>query len=198
MEKCSVQRFLLVTSDDFGYSEERDDGIIECYKSGAITGAVAMVNGISVATGVIKAKQAGMPLDLHMNLTEGLPVGPREGQYQTLVNEKGMFLGIQGFRDAVSRGDVDMAEVREEMIVQVQRFAELTGHTPVKVDGHQHFHTHPGIVNVYAEVLRQHDIKMSRVPLEEGAPLNAYKEFLVNVIEESKRCKNDFQANGIR
>jgi len=58
----SAQKYLLITSDDFGYSEPRDDGIIECYKAGAITGSVAMVNGVSIQSGVKKAKAAGLVL----------------------------------------------------------------------------------------------------------------------------------------
>ena len=52
----------MITSDDYGYSDTRDDGILECFKSGAITGAAAIVNGVSIESGVAKAKLCGMPL----------------------------------------------------------------------------------------------------------------------------------------
>ncbi|KAH3891285.1 hypothetical protein DPMN_015378 [Dreissena polymorpha] len=44
-------KYLMITSDDYGYSDTRDDGILECFKSGAITGAAAIVNGVSIESG---------------------------------------------------------------------------------------------------------------------------------------------------
>lgn len=47
---------------------------------------------------------------LHVNLTEGDPVGCRH--YKTLTGENGYFRGMFGMREAAARGDISLDEVR--------------------------------------------------------------------------------------
>lgn len=53
---------LIIIADDYGYSNERDDGIIQCYKTGAITGVSLMVNGYSAERAVKNALCVGLPI----------------------------------------------------------------------------------------------------------------------------------------
>lgn len=56
------QRYLLIVADDYGYSAERDAGIRDCFKAGAISATSLMVNGISAKDAVEEAKKIGMPV----------------------------------------------------------------------------------------------------------------------------------------
>ena len=58
------EQYLIITADDFGYSEERDDGIVDCFMKGAISNVSLMVNGYSVETAVKKAKAVGLPMGM--------------------------------------------------------------------------------------------------------------------------------------
>ena len=57
-----MHSYLIIIADDFGYSEERNAGIIECFKAGAITGASLMANGHSVVHAVTQAKTVNIPI----------------------------------------------------------------------------------------------------------------------------------------
>lgn len=47
--------------------------------------------------------------DLHMNITEGVPVG--KGPYHMLVNDKGFMHGKDKIRELHNRGKIDLREV---------------------------------------------------------------------------------------
>ncbi|XP_052245643.1 carbohydrate deacetylase-like [Dreissena polymorpha] len=175
-------KYLMITSDDYGYSDTRDDGILECFKSGAITGAAAIVNGVSIESGVAKAKLCGMPLTLHLNLTEGHPVG---SNYTTLTNKHGSLLGKMGFQEAISRNSISGQEIRDEIQSQIDRFTQLTNYKPPKVDGHQHAHVAPGVAEIYADVLHHNGIGMTRLPIETEAEDSARSEFLKTIVIQS-------------
>ncbi|MGH0171574.1 UNVERIFIED_CONTAM: hypothetical protein FKN15_015584 [Acipenser sinensis] len=58
--------------------------------------------------------------------------------------------------------------VEQELKAQVQLFCELTGQLPHHMDGHQHVHVLPGVRDVFARVLSDHQIRFTRVPVEPG------------------------------
>lgn len=55
-------RCLIINADDFGYSHERDRGIMECFQTSAISSASLLVNGVNVVQAVELAKQENLPL----------------------------------------------------------------------------------------------------------------------------------------
>jgi predicted glycoside hydrolase/deacetylase ChbG (UPF0249 family) len=106
--KCE---YLIVTADDFGYAVQRDKGIIEAFNNGIITRASLLVNGFSAGTTAVKlAQEHGLILGIHLNLTEGKPVS--ENGNTSLTSEGNCFFrGKFGFRDALSRGEINMSHV---------------------------------------------------------------------------------------
>ena len=55
-------KYLIITADDYGYSEERDDGILECYHDNGISNVSVMVNGCHVEEAIRKADAVGLPM----------------------------------------------------------------------------------------------------------------------------------------
>jgi len=53
---------LVITADDLGYGIQRDNGIMQCYKSGAVTQGTVLINGSSAKFAIMHAKQLAMPL----------------------------------------------------------------------------------------------------------------------------------------
>ena len=104
--------YLIVTADDFGYDNERDEGIIKAFTDGIVTRASLIINGYSARRSAIKLSQEhGLALGLHLNLTEGKPVC--ENDISSLTSEGSCFFrGKFGFREALSRGDIDMCHVK--------------------------------------------------------------------------------------
>ncbi|XP_045173413.2 carbohydrate deacetylase-like [Mercenaria mercenaria] len=195
-----VLKNLIITADDLGYSTERDNGIIQCFRQGVISGASLMMNGHCVVNAVRQATAVKMPIDLHLNLTEGYPVSTRERN--SLTGEDGFMLGKMGFRQAVEEGAVDLSEVKAEIQAQIDRFHQLTGQLPIKVDGHQHVHVIPGVCVAFAEALEKNGITMSRLPIEEDISSHVWlsrqqQEFMEGVVQQSRLAQRIFTKHGI-
>ena len=66
----TTSRFLVINADDYGYSPERDAGILDCYHDNSISSVSLMVNGCHAKEAVEKAKIGGLPMG--MNHLKGL------------------------------------------------------------------------------------------------------------------------------
>ncbi|KFV41083.1 UPF0249 protein ydjC [Tyto alba] len=108
-----------------------------------------------------------------------------------------------GFRTALSKGLLNMSEVKQELKAQVELFHELTGHLPPHMDGHQHIHVLPEVRHVFAEVLEEYGIKYTRVPIEPGLHNcdwipPSLMDFYQGVEEDSFNTVDVFTRHGIR
>lgn len=127
-----------------------------------------LVNASAAKEAAELAKRHNIPMGLHANLSEGVPVCPRLQQSSTLVNNNGFFHGKMGFRRCLERGQLSIKQVETELRAQVKLFIELTGHTPHHMDGHQHVHVLPEVRLVFAQILADFGIPYTRVPVEPG------------------------------
>ncbi|XP_061866190.1 carbohydrate deacetylase isoform X2 [Colius striatus] len=144
-----LQVKLIVTGDDFGYCPRRNQGIVDCFLAGAVSNVSLLVNGSAAADAAKLARRYNIPIGLHANLSEGSPVCEVLKTNSSLLNQDGFFHGKMGFRTALSKGLLNMSEVKQELKAQVELFQELTGHLPPHMDGHQHVHVlpEPGLHN---------------------------------------------------
>ncbi|XP_060893485.1 carbohydrate deacetylase [Labrus mixtus] len=159
---------LVVTGDDFGYCPRRNQGIVDCFQAGGLSNVSLLVNAAAAKDAADLAKRHNIPIGLHANLSEGVPVCESLQTDSTLVNQRGFFHGKMGFRQALQRGQLSMKQVELELRAQVRLFMELTGHLPHHMDGHQHVHVLPGVREVFAQVLSDLSIRFTRVPVEVG------------------------------
>jgi predicted glycoside hydrolase/deacetylase ChbG (UPF0249 family) len=99
---------------------------------------------------------------LHFNLTEG----------HALSGDRREFLGKEGFWAASRQAQggspqlLDRDWIRQELMAQLDKFRELTGHEPQYVDGHNHIHVSPVVAAVLLEVLPPRGIRFVRCPIE--------------------------------
>ncbi|XP_027762201.1 carbohydrate deacetylase [Empidonax traillii] len=198
-----LQVKLIITGDDFGYCPRRNQGIVDCFLAGAISNVSLLVNGSAAADAAKLAKRYSIPIGLHANLSEGSPVCEVLKTNSSLLNQDGFFHGKMGFRTALSRGLLNMSEVKQELKAQVELFRELTGHLPPHMDGHQHVHVLPEVRHVFAEVLEEYGIKYTRVPVEPGLHNcdwipRALMDFYLGVEEDSFNTVDVFTKHGIR
>ncbi|NXH58151.1 YDJC deacetylase, partial [Rhabdornis inornatus] len=198
-----LQVKLIVTGDDFGYCPRRNQGIVDCFLAGAISNVSLLVNGSAAADAAKLARRHNIPIGLHANLSEGSPVCEVLKTNSSLLNQDGFFHGKMGFRTALSKGLLNMSEVKQELKAQVELFHELTGHLPPHMDGHQHVHVLPEVRHVFAEVLEEYGIKYTRVPIEPGLHNcdwipPSLMEFYLGVEEDSFNTVDVFTKHGIR
>ncbi|XP_009909291.2 carbohydrate deacetylase isoform X2 [Dryobates pubescens] len=198
-----LQVKLIVTGDDFGYCPRRNQGIVDCFLAGAVSNVSLLVNGSAAADAAKLARRHNIPIGLHANLSEGSPVCEVLKTNSSLLNQDGFFHGKMGFRTALSKGLLNMSEVKQELKAQVELFRELTGHLPPHMDGHQHIHVLPEVRHVFAEVLQEYGIKYTRVPIEPGLHNcdwipPALMDFYLGVEEDSFNTVDVFTHHGIR
>lgn len=162
----------MITADDFGFSTERNDGVMEAFNNGAVKSASLLLNCTGTTNGVECAKNTGLTLGLHLNLTEGKPV--EQTVYKTLTTPEGIFHGMLGTRSALEKGEIDISEIEIEIDRQLKRFEELVGKKPVYVDGHQHIHLHPVVAPIFAKALNRNGIFITRLPMEVNLDLKTW------------------------
>ncbi|XP_050966235.1 carbohydrate deacetylase isoform X4 [Labeo rohita] len=193
---------LVVTGDDFGYCERRNQGIVDLFKAGGISNVSLLVNAVSAEHAAELAKRNHIPIGLHANLSEGLPVS-QDLTGSTLLNKDGFFHGKMGFREVLQSGQLKMSEVEAELRAQVNRFCELVGHMPYHMDGHQHVHVLPEVREVFAQVLSDFGITYTRVPIEPGLKFCTFlpshlRDFNAQVEKDALESIEVFHRHGIR
>ncbi len=176
---------LFVNADDAGLAASTDDAILACAEAGIVRCATVVANGRTAPAFVRRARDAGLDLGLHFNLTEGVALG---GPYATLTDGTGRFHGPKSevWRRAAA-GEFDGAEVEAEASAQWERLRAL-GAEPSHVDGHNHVHLFPAARRFFGGCGgRPH----CRIPLERIAPPGylpaAFREWALALGREARR-----------
>lgn len=113
---------------------------------------------------------------LHINLSEGQPVRPK-ASISTLVDPtSGLFYTKTGIRQNLEK--INLQEIEKEVEGQLIKYIDLFDVSPPRLDGHQHCHVLPGVVDVLCRLLPRYDVKWIRVPQETLFKHPNYREIL--------------------
>jgi predicted glycoside hydrolase/deacetylase ChbG (UPF0249 family) len=131
---------LIVNGDDLGLDNATTDSILRCFRAGRISSASAFVGMRDSARAAALAREANLPIRLHLNFTEPFtdPSVPAD------VRDRQAKLSRHFARSQVAYGICN--PLRQSMIEagiqdQLGAFEQLYGEMPRAVDGHQHVHT---------------------------------------------------------
>ncbi len=131
---------VIVNADDLGVHTSIDEGIFQAFDKGIVTSASLLAVGANVEEAARVAVAAGLPVGLHLSLSEGKPLRMRRGY---LVGEDGRFdrsaLDIILRYNPLAEGDAELQGLRAEIDSQFQYLADL-GVNLTHVDTHQHVH----------------------------------------------------------
>jgi hopanoid biosynthesis associated protein HpnK len=165
-------RGLIITADDFGVAPEVNEAVELAHRGGVLTAASLMVGSPAAADAIARARRMpGLRVGLHVVLVEGRPVLPA-GAVSRLVDETGAFrrgLAALGAEIAFSRRARGQAAA--EITAQFDSFLE-SGLRLDHCNAHQHFHLHPVIGELVAEIGSRFGLRSVRVPLEPSRVLN--------------------------
>ena len=162
----------LLHADDLGLADGVDAAIIDLAQSGQLQGASLLVNGPSAADAMEAWRNLAEPppLTLHLCLTEGhrlakcadLPSG-----FGTLLLAS--LLPWQRRRIA--------PQLRTVLQEQIRRYRQLTGLSQIRLDGHQHIHLVPLVLDAVLDLAPSEAItwvRTTREPLPEGLSLRLW------------------------
>jgi predicted glycoside hydrolase/deacetylase ChbG (UPF0249 family) len=125
-----VTRRLIVNADDFGLTRGVSEGILAAHRHGIVTSTTALVTSRIESEHVARARDSGLGIGLHVNLTLGRPLTSGA----SLVDESGRF--VRDARRAAARASA--REVDAEIAAQVERFMDLFERPPTHLDSHHH------------------------------------------------------------
>ena len=159
-----VMRQLIINADDFGEAAI-SPGILEAHQKGVVTSATLLVNANDVEANIALAQKQHLPLGLHLNLTHGTPLSDAS----TLLHGD-LFLERDTFVRALEENRINPEDIRRETEAQLRWFTEHAG-TPTHIDGHNHVHILPTVLDVLLPLARKYDVSFLRIPFSrEGAP----------------------------
>ncbi len=162
---------LIVNADDLGADEARNAGIFEAVEAGAVTAVSILVNGPAYPDALTRiAATAGghVSFGVHLNLTEGMPLMPG---LACLTDPVGRFPGkAEAHRRLMVAGDREREDaIGREFAAQVGALRDA-GIPVDHLDGHQHIHVFPAVIEAAIRAAEAFGIPWIRFP-EEPAPV---------------------------
>lgn len=153
---------LIVNADDLGISPNRDRGLFRAFAAGIVSSASLLANGEDFAAAAAEARAAGLPVGVHLNLSEGRPLaGPIPG----LTDGDGRFPGKAGLRLRLLGGWREATAVLREFAAQIDR-VRAAGLEPDHLDTHQHCLLFPALTDLVIAAAAAAGIGAIRLPLQ--------------------------------
>ena len=154
---------LIVTADDFGYSKYTNRAIIKCFREGIVTSTSLIVNTRYFNESIkLLKKNKKLNVGLHINLTEFKPLTKSESltdKHKDFIDKNKWF---NGYYKQIKKN-----EVENEINAQILKFLS-SGLKITHINGHNHIHIFPKIIDVVVKLAKKYRIKCIRIPYEFG------------------------------
>jgi len=196
----AADRTLVVNADDVGLHAGITDGAIAAHDAGVVgsCSVVATGPGFADAAARLRARPA-LDVGVHLALTGGVPLSPA-AEVTSLVDGGGRLppdWRVPAWRAATGRLRPD--EVERELRRQVARVLDA-GLAVSHLDGHEHLHALPGVLEIVVAVAVELAIPFVRCPRESepwrGGPARA--PALVALDRLGRRAAQRVRAAGLR
>jgi predicted glycoside hydrolase/deacetylase ChbG (UPF0249 family) len=152
---------LIVNADDFGFTRDVNEGIVEAHRNGILTATTVMANGEAFDHAVALAREnPSLDVGCHLVLVQGRSVADPSRDLPATVGELVRAL-MQG-----------RLAVYEELSAQVRKIARA-GIRPTHIDTHKHTHLLPPVLSAIARVAREFRIPWVRRPFDFGIDTGA-------------------------
>lgn len=149
----SSRKKLVVNADDFGFTPDVNQGILEAHTRGVLTATTLMANGAAFQDAVQRAREApALDIGCHLVLIGGNSVLTG----RPLPANAGSLLGALASR---------RIGVYQELRAQVERILD-TGIQPTHLDTHKHTHIVPEVLEAVARLGEEFRIRWIRRPFD--------------------------------
>jgi chitin disaccharide deacetylase len=138
-------RKLVVNADDFGFTRDVNQGILEAHRDGILTATTLMATGAAFDDAVRIAKE-NPSLDVGCHL---------------------VLVGSPGFPETVAKLMLSIRRIRvyEELASQVRKIVDA-GLRPTHLDTHKHTHLLPTVLDAVARISEEFSIPWVRRPFD--------------------------------
>lgn len=154
-------RLLIVNADDFGFTRDVNEGIVEAHRNGILTATTLMANGSAFDHAVALSRQnPSLDIGCHFVLVQGPSIlDPSRMLPATLAD----------FGRALLRRELD---IYGELSAQVRKIARA-GIRPTHIDTHKHTHLWPPVLNAVVRIAHEFRIPWVRRPFDFGIDMRA-------------------------
>ena len=179
----------ILHADDFGLTESTNEAIIHLKKINMLKSTSLIVNGNSIQSAINSWKEfKDFPLSLHLCLTEGPATGDLH-KLKNLSNKDGtlsksffQLLMISCLPKKNQYRKLIRNELKHEIVSQIQKYKSLTKLEILYIDGHQHIHLIPIVMEILIELKDQFRVKWIRTtsePIATGISLEKWRMALI-------------------
>jgi predicted glycoside hydrolase/deacetylase ChbG (UPF0249 family) len=152
---------LIVNADDFGFTRDVNEGILEAHRNGILTATTLMANGDAFDDAVALARQTpSLDVGCHLVLVQGRSVADPSRELPATILELVRTL-FQG-----------KLPVYEELLAQVRKIVRA-GIRPTHLDTHKHTHLLPPVLDAVARLAHEFRIPWVRRPFDFGIDTRA-------------------------
>jgi predicted glycoside hydrolase/deacetylase ChbG (UPF0249 family) len=147
-------RYLVVNADDFGFTEDVNEGILECHTGGILTATTLMANGAAYRHAAGLARQhPSLDLGCHLVLVGGESLVKSGRRFPETVTQMIAAIAARQLRPY------------EELRAQVSRIVD-DGLKPTHLDTHKHTHLFPPVLDAVARLSAEFRIRWVRRPFD--------------------------------
>lgn len=168
---------LIINADDFGVSEDINEGIIECYRRGVVTDVSLLACGPHFDHAVALARENNINrVGIHIALTGAFKAISPHAHISALVNRKGFF--HKSFPVLLAKfivGRIKKSQIHKECKAQVVKVKEA-GLLISHLDSHEHIHMFGPILKIVLRVMKEEGVRAIRFPKEKVSLWNLLKE----------------------
>jgi chitin disaccharide deacetylase len=134
---------LIVNADDFGFTPDVNQGIVEAHRNGILTATTLMANGAAFDHAVSLAREnPSLDVGCHLVLVQGRSVADPSRELPATMAE---------LARALLRGKLP---VYEELLAQVRKIVQA-GIRPTHLDTHKHTHLLPPVLEAVARLAHE-------------------------------------------
>jgi predicted glycoside hydrolase/deacetylase ChbG (UPF0249 family) len=145
---------LVVNADDFGFTRDVNQGIVEAYQKGILRATTLMANGEAFEDAVRLAHQnPGLDVGCHLVLVRGNSLADPARRLPA---------SVAGLMGALALGRV---RAYEELAAQVRKIL-WAGIRPTHLDTHKHTHLLPPVLEAVARISEEYAIPWVRRPFD--------------------------------
>lgn len=144
---------LIITADDFGFSDGVTNGILKSMLEGAVSCTSVMVACGNLESIKQKAQLIEGRMGLHLQITNGTPLSKAD-TVKSLVTDEGVFpLNWRQLKD------IDQQELYREWHKQIEQLFQLEI-IPTYLDTHHNVHRFPAVFEVYTELAKKYELSV--------------------------------------